>query len=549
MAATSPALGAGGAGSADGADSADGAGSSAGPAGGIDTPGAPDAHADTALGATLTDAAAPARRTAGDGLIGAGLAHFRIDRKLGQGGMGEVYLATDLSLDRPVAIKILPQHIAHDRGLRERFYREARAQARLQHPNVCPIHFIGEHDGHTFFAMEYIEGESLKEVLERTTTVPVARALEYCRMAAMGLREAHAHGFTHRDIKPSNLMLDRHGVVKIVDFGLVKQTGRTGAADGSGDPSASGPASASASASGSESASSSAPAPASPESSLGPASTAVGDVAGTAIVGTPLYMAPEQAQGRAVDIRSDIYSLGATLHQLVSGQPPFAGDSVEDLRSQHASEERPQLAGRRRELAAVDALCDRMMAKRPDDRYQDYDELIAAMDSVSTVRTRPAGFWVRAVALQIDLLVSLVFAVPLMLLIPAPIDEFVGHLGLFAYWTVCHGRWGRTAGKAMFELQLVRFMEAGPIGYPRAAGRFVAQWGPFVLLASINDALAMAGLTVPGLEGAFSVIVLGYVVVNVVVAWRSPNRRALWDRFAGTQVCYRTSARFRGVGA
>src|SRR5262249_53774385 len=163
------------------------------------------------------------------------------------------------------------------------------------------------------------------ERLERKVKIPVGDAVELCRMAAEGLAEAQRHGFTHRDIKPSNLLVDRHGVVKVADFGLVKDAAR-------------------------------------------------GDVGETAqsgqIVGTPLYMAPEQAGGDPADHRADIYALGVTLHPLVAGKPPFAGATPLAVVSKHLSDPRPRL---NREVL-VDALCDRMMAKRPDDRPATYDE-------------------------------------------------------------------------------------------------------------------------------------------------------------------------------
>ncbi len=145
--------------------------------------------------------------------------------------MGAVYLATDHALDRSVALKVIGVNGAADPGLRERFLREARAQARLNHPNVCHIYYVGEQDGELYFAMEYIEGESLQQLLDREGKLAPERAIEYCRQAALGLREAERHGFTHRDIKPSNLMLDRNGVVKVVDFGLVKRATESGAID------------------------------------------------------------------------------------------------------------------------------------------------------------------------------------------------------------------------------------------------------------------------------------------------------------------------------
>jgi eukaryotic-like serine/threonine-protein kinase len=192
------------------------------------------------------------------------LGHFRIDRKLGAGGMGEVYLATDLALDRPAAIKVLPEAVARDPRRRERMIREARAQARVAHPNVGHMYFIGEEAHRLYFAMEYVAGETLGQRIEKGP-MSVDDALAVIRDATLGLREAQRSGITHRDVKPSNLMIDGHGVVKVLDFGLAA------GADGG---------------------------------------VTSGPVAQTSLAGTPLYMAPEQARGEAVDFRTDIYALG-----------------------------------------------------------------------------------------------------------------------------------------------------------------------------------------------------------------------------------------------
>ncbi|TMQ06095.1 MAG: serine/threonine protein kinase, partial [Deltaproteobacteria bacterium] len=235
------------------------------------------------------------------GLVsGQQLGHFRIERALGAGGMGEVYLGTDLALDRPVAIKVLPAAVARDPVRRDRMVREARAQARVNHPNIGHIYFIGEESGRLYFAMEYVAGRT---VADRLTDGPLAAedALAIIRSAALGLREAHKSGITHRDIKPSNLMIDGHGMVKVLDFGLAAGT---------------------------------------------PGVLGDGPVAQTSLAGTPLYMAPEQARGEPVDFRADIYALGATLFHLVSGKPPFEADTLDGLLSKHASAERPTLPRR-----------------------------------------------------------------------------------------------------------------------------------------------------------------------------------------------------------
>ena len=279
---------------------------------------------------TFTDPnRARAAEPASDDLDGAYLAHFRIERRIGRGGMGEVYLATDLALDRSVALKVLGREISDDTTARDRFVREARAQARINHPNICHIYFIGEQFGRLFFAMELVEGENLQQRVDRLGRIPHREAVELTRMAAAGLAEAQKHGFTHRDVKPSNLLLDKHGVLKVADFGLVDTVSRGEDRDG-------------------------------------------------AIVGTPRYMAPEQSRGEPVDFRADMYALGVTLHHLVAGTPPFDGRTVADLVAQHLDDGRPRFADG---TVVLDTLCDRLMAKRPADRFASYEELLACLDN------------------------------------------------------------------------------------------------------------------------------------------------------------------------
>ncbi len=277
---------------------------------------------------TLTDPDVIVRRRdpSSDDLAGEHYAHFRIERALGHGGMGAVYLATDVALDRHVALKVLGRAISDDGVSRERFVREARAQARINHPNICHIYFIGEQHGRLFFAMELVEGESLQQRVDRLGRLPSREAIDLVRMAAAGLGEAQKYGFTHRDVKPSNLLLDKHGVLKVADFGLVDTN----------------------------------------------------DEGGGLVVGTRRYMAPEQGRGEPVDFRADMYALGVTLHHLIDGAPPFAGQTTADLLAQHETARRPRFATPAGD--ALDVLCDRLMAKQPEQRFASYDELVAALD-------------------------------------------------------------------------------------------------------------------------------------------------------------------------
>jgi uncharacterized RDD family membrane protein YckC len=452
-------------------------------------------------GLTATD---PGRTAKGPPALGPGtmLAHFRIDALLGKGGMGEVYRATDVALDRTVALKVLPVGAQDDAGRRERMIREARAQARIAHAHVCHIYYVGEERGLLFFAMEYVPGESMAERLARGA-VPPEVAIEWVRMAAIGLREAWAHGFTHRDVKPSNLMIDARDEVKLVDFGLVTR------GDG--------------------------PAPG-------------GDPAATTAVGTPLYMAPEQGRGEAVDFRADIYALGATLHHLVDGAPPFTGDSATALLSLHETGTRPALEARGRRgqiLASVDRVCARMMAKRPEDRFASYDELIDELERVSPARTRPAGFWVRAFAALVDFLVGGLISVPVQLLVPAVPGGLVLWAIVIGYHAIATARWGQTLGRALLEIEVVSRSTGRPPPIARAALRAAAEYGVIAALSIAQDQEGHGhdGVSLDLGNGTLGVVtLLAGIAVVAWAAWARPDKRALWDRAAGTMVRYRRVA-------
>src|ERR1700685_3044589 len=199
---------------------------------------------------------------------------YRIIALLGKGGMGEVYRADDLTLGQAIALKFLPDEAARDEGLLERFKNEVRIARRVSHPNVCRVYDVGDMEGHTFFTMEYVDGEDLASLLRRIGRLPEDKALDIARQLCAGLAAAHAKGVLHRDLKPANIMLDGRGQVVVTDFGLA------GIAD---------------------------------------------QIQGNDVrSGTPAYMAPEQLAGKEVSTRSDIFSLGLVLYEVFTGKRAFA---------------------------------------------------------------------------------------------------------------------------------------------------------------------------------------------------------------------------------
>ena len=269
---------------------------------------------------------------------------YKLEAKLGSGGMSTVYLARDTTLDRQVAVKVMHREMSEQADQLERFRQEARAVAKLSHPNVVAVIDAGEDGGHPYIVFEYVEGETLKQRINRVGALDAQEALAYAIEVARGLTVAHARNMVHRDIKPQNVLIDSEGRAKLTDFGISRQLEQDGM-------------------------------------------TATGRV-----LGTTDYVAPEQAMGHPVDQRSDIYSLGVVLYEMLVGQVPFHADSQVGVAMKHVNEELPDVQQRRPELSAAAAMVvERATAKDPDQRYQQVGELIDDLSTALEVEAARAG--------------------------------------------------------------------------------------------------------------------------------------------------------------
>jgi len=476
--------------------------------------------ASRAFAATAYDAERPPVRgeaIGDDPLIGRHIDHFEIRGVLGEGGMGRVYLAHDLSLDRPVAIKLLRRELASNAALIARMVDEARAQARLQHPNVVTIYYIGDFEGAPYFVMEYVRGKNLAELLEENGPFPWGEALEYAMQTTRALAAANARGMIHRDVKPSNLLLDespsssqRHEI-KVADFGLAT-TGE--------------------------------------------------QVAGR-FAGTPNYAAPEQLAGAAPDFRADVYSLAVTLHELLTGAVPFKADNLGAIAELHRSAPRPPIPNavapwRLRQLIAE------MMDPDPARRPESWGSLLSRLEAVRPKPRIAGGMLPRAVALAIDVMLL----APLGQIVAAALSwsqQAATQLWLVvfgAYYVMAHRFWGKTIGKRLLGLHLVGTTRR--VRVPGLLLRFAVEfWGPLLALAMISlqvgavtdlvevkDRLvgAVGAKPMPIWDRGLDVLLRTMVVPNIMVAvpWLAGflfalldrDRQTLHDRAARTRVIY-----------
>ena len=302
------------------------------------------------------------------------IGRYVVNRKIGEGGMGVVYAARDERLERPVALKLMSEMVGRDDTARKRFWREARAAASVNHPNICQIYEIGDEAGTLFIAMELLEGESLADRLARGPLL-LSEAMPIALGMLAALSALHGQGLVHRDLKPSNVFLTRHGV-KLLDFGLARHE-------------FAGP--------------------------TLPTLTGVELTGSGMLVGTPRYMAPEQALGEPVDARSDVFSAGAILFEMLAGRPAFGGATIVDVLHATVHDQPPALTGSPA-IHAADRVIRRALAKRPADRFASADELVNALREL-----RADGDDSRAIARTLTRLVVLPFRV----LRPDPETDFL----------------------------------------------------------------------------------------------------------------------------
>ena len=270
---------------------------------------------------------------------------YRVDRMVGKGGMGAVFLAHDLTLEREVAIKVLPPDISMDEHIVKRFQQEAKTAAKLDHTNIIPIYRVESEGGLNYFVMKYIAGTSLEDVIDQKQQLTIDYIQRVLWEAACALGHAHQRGVVHRDVKPANIMFDHDGRVMLTDFGISKALQAASGFTGTG-----------------------------------------------MIIGTPHYMAPEQAKGGTVDGRADQYSLGVVGYRMLTGELPYTGDSVHTILYKHIFEEVPRASGKRRDSPEfLTSAIARALSKEPDQRFPTMEEFATAVWPEQPVAVPKAG--------------------------------------------------------------------------------------------------------------------------------------------------------------
>ena len=314
--------------------------------------------------------------------------HYILEKELGRGGMGAVYLARDVQLDRPVAIKFLPPDLAARPDLRARFLQETRTAASFSHPNIVPVHAVEERDKVLCFVMGYVDGETLGKRIQRAGPLPIGEAVRLLQESAWALSYAHGRGIVHRDVKPDNILMDRgSGRAMITDFGISRSDDTAGGL------------------------------------------TMVGE-----LIGTPQFMSPEQATGELLDGRSDLYSLGVVAFYALTGRFPFDATSTQGYLAAHITKPAPAIASFRPDLpASLSSAIDRLLEKDPSRRFQTGEELAEHLDPLRSSRREIPGS-IRLFAVKSNQLIR--NAILLLALAPALMNSVRGDADQVIFFTM-----------------------------------------------------------------------------------------------------------------